>query len=79
VRDSPDLRPLWLAYILLAATLVGITAGLLSWLGGMEPPTAILAGGGAFSAAALLMLSLQRFLAPQTPERRRHSTPARKK
>lgn len=62
MRQQTDLRPLWLAYILLVATFVAVAAGLLSWLGGLNPATAVLAGGGAFSATTLLFIALQQFL-----------------
>lgn len=63
MRERPyEPRGLWLALILLTAVGIAVGAGILSWLGGMNPPTAILAGGGAFSAATLLMITLQRFL-----------------
>jgi hypothetical protein len=61
-RPPPQIRLLWLACILLTAGGIGICAGILSWLGGMNPPTAILTGGAAFSAATLLLLTIERFL-----------------
>ncbi|MFI7600870.1 hypothetical protein [Actinoplanes sp. NPDC049681] len=65
MRDSPrsDAKPLWLALILLTASGIAVAAGLLSWLGGLNPPTAILTAGGAFSAATFLLLALQQYLA----------------
>lgn len=52
---------LWLAVILLASALVGIVAGFLTWLGGANPANAILAAGAAFSATALLAITLIQF------------------
>ncbi len=61
MRHPPELRALWLACILITALIVGLVAGVLSWAGGMNAPTAVLTGSGAFSAGALLMLSLVKF------------------
>lgn len=54
-------RGLWLAIAILAAVLVGAAAGLLSWAGGLNPPNAVLAGGGAFGGAVMLAVALLRF------------------
>lgn len=56
-------RGVWLAIIVLAAALVGLVAGLLSWAGGMNPANAVLAGGGAFAGGVLLLLSAVQFVA----------------
>ena len=63
----PDLprshvRSLWLAIILLLSAGVAVAAGILAWMGGLNPPTAILTAGGAFSASTFLLLSLQQFI-----------------
>jgi hypothetical protein len=55
---SSTLRSVWLAIATLTAVIVGAAAGLLSWAGGLNPPNAILAGGGAFGGALLLILTL---------------------
>ena len=54
-------RALWLAIALLSAVLVGAAAGLLTWTGGANPANAVLAGGGAFGAATLLLLTVIQF------------------
>ncbi|GAA4605447.1 fatty acid desaturase [Actinoplanes octamycinicus] len=59
---APDLRPLWLTVILLAASGVALVAGVLSYLGGMTVPAAVLAGGGAFSATTFLLIAIRQFL-----------------
>jgi hypothetical protein len=60
LTDS-TVRGLWLAITVLAAVLVGSAGGLLAWAGGMNPPTAVLTGGGAFTGTALLVLTMLRF------------------
>ena len=61
--DAPHyIRALWLAITVLAAGMVGVTAGVLSWLGGMNSPNAILAGGGAFAGTVILGLTVIHFL-----------------
>jgi hypothetical protein len=61
VLTDATVRGLWLAITALSATLIGIAAGVLSWLGGLNPPTAILTGGGAFGGTVLLALAVLRF------------------
>jgi len=63
--DTPNLRPLWLAWILLTATLIGVAAGVLSWLAGAAAPAGILAGGAAFAGTTVLLINLEHFLAPR--------------
>jgi hypothetical protein len=58
---NSTVRGLWLAITVLAAVLVGSAGGLLAWVGGMNPPTAILTGGGAFAGTVLLVLTMFRF------------------
>ncbi|MFF0256924.1 hypothetical protein ACFYPW_31065 [Micromonospora zamorensis] len=60
---DPTVRGLWLAIATLTAGIVAGTAGLLAWAGGMNAPTAILTGGGAFASALLLILTAVRFTA----------------
>lgn len=60
---NPTVRGLWLAIATLTAVIVGATAGLLAWAGGLNPPTAILTGGGAFAGTVLLILTAMRFTA----------------
>lgn len=59
--NSSIVRSLWLAIIMLTAMLVGVAGGLLAWIGGLNPPTAILTGGGAFGGTVLLVLTILRF------------------
>lgn len=60
--SSSTIRGLWLAITVLIAILVGASGGLLAWAGGMNPPTAILTGGGAFTGTVLLVLTMLRFV-----------------
>ncbi|MFG3423349.1 hypothetical protein [Micromonospora sp. NPDC048063] len=43
------------------AGLVGVAAGLLAWAGGLNPPTAVLTGGGGFAGTVLLILTAVQF------------------
>jgi hypothetical protein len=54
-------RAVWAALVLIVAAMVGASAGLLAYAGGENAPTSILAGGGAFGGAVLLMLALIHF------------------
>jgi hypothetical protein len=63
---NPTARGLWLAVTVLTAALVGITAGLLAWAGGLNPPTAILTGGAAFGSTVLLVLAVLHFAGSST-------------
>ncbi|MEU8048095.1 hypothetical protein AB0B71_28610 [Micromonospora echinofusca] len=63
--SNPAVRGLWLAIATLTAALVGATAGLLAWAGGLNPPTAVLTGGGAFAGTVLLVLTVIRFTTGQ--------------
>jgi hypothetical protein len=56
-----QLRAVWIALALLAALIVGAAAGLLSFIGGVAPPLAVLAGGGAFGATVILILTVLRY------------------
>jgi hypothetical protein len=64
--NDPAVRGLWLAITTLAAVIVGAAGGLLGWAGGMNPPTAILTGGGAFAGTILIILTVLRFNAGST-------------
>ncbi|MEU7935264.1 hypothetical protein [Micromonospora echinofusca] len=58
---SVTVRGLWLAIAALTAGLVGAAAGLLAWAGGLNPPTAVLTGGGSFAGTMLLILTAIQF------------------
>jgi hypothetical protein len=55
---TPPSRAVWIAIILLTATLIAAAAGLLAYAGGAKVPTAILTGGGAFAGTVFLLLAL---------------------
>ncbi|MFI5960197.1 hypothetical protein [Cryptosporangium sp. NPDC051539] len=61
--NQREQRPLWAAVMLLAGSLAGAAAGWLSWLASDNVPTALLAGGGTFAGAVLLLLALFNFVA----------------
>jgi heme A synthase len=56
------LRAVWTAIILLTAVLVSFAAGLLSVVGGIPVPLAIITAGGAFGGTIVLLLALAHFL-----------------
>jgi hypothetical protein len=58
---NSSVRGLWLAVILLTAVLTGSAGGLLAWLGGANPPKAILTGASVFSGTVLLSLTMLLF------------------
>lgn len=60
MTDS-TVRGLWVAITLLTAALTGGAAGVLAWLGGVNPPSAILTAGGAFGGTVILVLTVVRF------------------
>jgi hypothetical protein len=67
VEGTPPLtdsttRGLWLAITVLTASLVGAGGALLAWAGGMNPPTALLTGGGAFMGTVLLVIKVLHFV-----------------
>lgn len=55
-------RGLQVAVLLLAAFVLGVCAGVLSWLGGMPVAAAVLAGFGAFGGVVLFILAILRFM-----------------
>lgn len=59
---DPTVRSIWLAIATLAALMVGATAGLLAWIGGLNPATAALTGGGTFASTLALILTIYRFV-----------------
>ncbi len=59
--SNSNARGLWLAITVLSAVLIGTAGGLLAWIGGLNPPTAILTGGGTFAGTVLLVLTMLRF------------------
>jgi hypothetical protein len=65
-RSDLATRGIWLALAVLAAALVGSVGGLLSWIGGMNPAQAILAGAASFGATTILLLKVIRFVTEQT-------------
>lgn len=61
MHERVELRTLWLAVILLTATMIGVVGGILAWLGGMNPPMAVIAGAGAFVTGVMLALRIWDF------------------
>ncbi|WP_112604654.1 hypothetical protein [Micromonospora noduli] len=61
--SDPAIRGIWLAITALAGVIVGTAAGILGWAGGLNAPTAVLTGGGAFAGTILLVLTALRFTA----------------
>jgi hypothetical protein len=47
--------------ILIVGVIIGTAAGVLSFAGGANIPTAVIAGGAAFAGAVLLLLALMKF------------------
>lgn len=56
------IRAVWLAIVLLFAVITATASGMLSWLGGMNPANALLAGAGAFAGTVILALAVIHFL-----------------
>lgn len=54
-------RAVWIAIILLTATIIGIAGGFLTHSSGLGVPGSVLAGGGAFSTATLLLLAIAHY------------------
>lgn len=59
---ASDFRALWAAFTLLTSAVIGMSGGVLSWLGGVSAPNAILAGAGAFAGSVILILTIMHFL-----------------
>jgi len=57
----PTSRAVWIAIILITATLIAAVAGLLAHAGGAKIPTAVLTSGGAFAGTVALLLTLVRY------------------
>jgi hypothetical protein len=55
-------KPIWMAIIVIAAALIGVAGGMLSWLADSSVPSAFLTGGASFGGAVLLMLAVVYFL-----------------
>jgi hypothetical protein len=53
-RSRDRLVPVWIALATILSLFVGTGAGLLAWLGGQVPATAILTGGVAFGGTLTL-------------------------
>ena len=58
----PNNRSIWLSIMTLAATMVGTATCILSWVGGMGPALALVAGCGSFATTILLMITMKDFL-----------------
>lgn len=72
------IKALWVALCIMLALLVGVAAGILSWLGGQHPPGAILIGGGAFGGTvtvALLIMNALKLRPTGRPVARMRSSP----
>ena len=55
-------RQVWIALMVLTAAVVGIVAGFLAHASGINPPAAVLAGGGAFGTSILILLAIAHYL-----------------
>ncbi len=55
-------RALWLAVIILVSLMIGVTAGVVTWISNRNPYAGILAGGGSFGGTVLLLLAMAAFL-----------------
>lgn len=51
-----NLLGIWVALAVVAGLVVGVVAGAVAWIGGQSPATAVLIGGGAFTATVTLAL-----------------------
>ncbi|MFI7027059.1 hypothetical protein [Micromonospora sp. HUAS LYJ1] len=61
--DTPSVRGLWIAYVLLLSMIIGLVGGALAYLGGDNPAKAIIAGGASFAATVGLAILTLTFLA----------------
>lgn len=57
-------RKRWVALIALTATIVAAVAGVLSYAGGENAPTAVLTAGGSFAGTFLLLITAAQFIRP---------------
>ncbi|MEV4706119.1 hypothetical protein [Actinoplanes sp. NPDC049316] len=60
--NGTAVRAIWFAYMMLVSAGVGVSGGVLSFLGGARVANAVLTAGGAFAAAATLGLLILAFL-----------------
>ncbi|MGV9600713.1 hypothetical protein ACWDR1_29025 [Streptosporangium sandarakinum] len=60
--EKLEQRALWMAIFLITSMIIGIAGGVLCWLAGAHPATAIVAGASGFAAAILLFLAVAHFL-----------------
>lgn len=58
------IRVLVFCHIALVSALLGIGAGLLSWVGGLNVPNSILSGAGTAGGAIVIFLAVIKFLVP---------------
>lgn len=65
MQNDAGLRAVWIAIMSVVAALIGIGGGVLSWLGGMNVPTAILAGFAAFAGGLMLQVQVFSFATGQ--------------
>lgn len=56
------IRGLWTASALLFSIITGISGGVLAWLGGDNPPDAVMAGASTFAATMILAVLILEFL-----------------
>ncbi|GAB3864501.1 hypothetical protein GCM10029963_75010 [Micromonospora andamanensis] len=56
------MRSVWTAVIMLGALVVGCLVGLLTWLGGANPPNAILTAGASFCGLTSFGFTVFEFL-----------------
>lgn len=59
---APHDRALWVAIALLAGVVIGVTAGWLTWLGGVAVSLAVVAGGASFGATVGLVIMLIKYV-----------------
>ena len=55
-------RALWLAVIIILSLLIGVGAGVVTWISNRNPFAGILAGGASFGGTAILLLAMAAFL-----------------
>ncbi|WP_433306436.1 hypothetical protein ACQP2F_20790 [Actinoplanes sp. CA-030573] len=60
-QAASSVRSIWVAVMVLAATIIACAAGFLAYLSGANPPASILAGGGAFGSSTLLFLAIAHY------------------